>query len=127
MLTDTERAGLQASQGAYLPDTCRISRQIQALDSYGESPADADDFVEGPEIACGFAFGEGEVTGIDGLPVSVDGTLRLPVDTRLEESDRIRVVRRAGVELSPSLAFSIVPPVRLGPTAMVLKLKRVTR
>jgi hypothetical protein len=124
MLTDAERAALRATQEMYLPDTCRIVRRNLALDSYGEG---RNEDVDGPEIPCGFEPGGSEYSGIDGLPVEVDGTLRLPIGQWLTEQDRVRVLRRAGVALSPELEFSIVPPVRLGPTAIVLKLKRVTQ
>lgn len=105
-------------------DTCQILEYNgEALDSYGQQVQKY--FLRWPAIACGYSSKSSEVM-VDTQVFMSDGVLRLPIDTELENLDRIIVTYRHGVLMSDPLTFEILGQPMRGPSALVMNLKLVT-
>jgi rhamnose transport system permease protein len=78
-----------------MQDTCQIGVYSRTFDSFGE-PVPL--YTYGAAIVCGFdPKGGQENWRRDMTPVHIDATIRLPIDTALETTDRLKIITRFGV------------------------------
>lgn len=124
MLSAHELAEYRSDVVATMWDACVVQTYAAGTDTYGETGPGT--YSDGAAIACGFAWGRGERPGMNQIPLDVDATLRLSVATVVTANDRIKLTKRYEAALSPELVFSIVGPIEVGLSALVLRLKRVT-
>lgn len=122
--TTAELSRMQGTQDSAMQDTCQIGVYSRTQDGYG---APVPTYTYGTAIVCGFdPKGGQENWRRDMTPVHVDATVRLPIDTSLETTDRIKIVTRFGVTLSDPMVFEIIQIAQRGPSGLVLDLKEVT-
>jgi len=123
--TTTEIDRLQNAQEAAMQDLCVRLVYSADADDYG-NPAPTYSTGANVALACGLEHvSPAEVQSTGAVPV-IDARLRLPVDTVLDERDRIRVTYRYGEAMTSPQDFEIIGPVRRGPSGLVLDLKLVT-
>lgn len=118
-----ELGGLQAAQESAMQDTCIILEfEPGSADDYGiPDPV----WNAGESYDCGLDgrarreyMGEAQVEEYDAI-------LRLPIDAEVEQTDRIRITHRFGVELDDSVDYEIVAAPRRGPSGLLVTLKKV--
>jgi hypothetical protein len=114
---------MQGTYEAAMPDTCVRLAYSAILDSYGQpSPTWT---AAATSLPCGYNGKSTEV--MDGAQVVLtDGKMRLPMDTVLVTTDRIRLTHRYGVALSTPLVFDIIGAPAQGPMGVVVNLRLVT-
>ena len=125
MLSDLQMANMQAIQERSMADTCTIQRYQSSDDDYGNPKAA---WPDGWSVLCGLKHVDpDEVQGAGNVPI-IDARLRLSLDyvDMIDERDRIKITHRYGTALETPQVFSIVGPVKRGPTGIVLELKIVT-
>lgn len=120
----SEPESFQDTQESAMHDTCHILTATATVASrYGKKVVS---YAPGLPSPCGFQQGAGTNEVLDGANVVlVDAILRLPINTRITSIDRVRVTYRYGVAISPETYSVIGQPAR-GPSALVVKLERVT-
>lgn len=124
MFTTNDLATMRATQDAYMQDTCRILVYAAGTaDAYGEHSAPT--YTPGSSIRCGLDQRPGsERRGAKQTTIEYDATLRLPIDTALKETDRIRVTKRFG-ENTTDIDYEVSAPIQRGPSGIRLLLKKV--
>jgi len=120
--TTDELDRLQSTQESAMQDTCAIQTYSSMKDGYGNpKPVYQDAY----ESECGLEhLDPAEVQATGQVPI-IDAKLRLPLDTELDERDRIKITHRFGVELATPQMFEIDGPPEWGPSGLVLSLKAV--
>lgn len=116
-------ANMQAAQNGHMQDTCVIQTYSRTLDSYG-SPVET--YTDGPAIACGLEMTTGRENHRADMTVErIDATVRLPIGTSLQSTDRIKATRRFGTAIT-AIEFEIVGEVRCGPSGIRVDVSKVT-
>jgi len=118
--TSAELTRMRSTQDAAMQDTCQVLVYSSAADGYGNpSPT----YTAGDAIACGLELvSPSEKQASGDVPV-IDARLRLPIDTTIDERNRIQVTHRYGEELDTAQIFEIEGPVKRGPSGLVLDLR----
>ena len=128
---------LQSTQERAMQDQAVRLMYQETADSYG-NPAPhyqtmggetfpLDFPTEFADLACGLEHLNPEEVQDTGEVPRIIARLRLPIDTVIDERDRIQVTHRYGVPLDPAQVFEIVGPARRGPSGLVLDLALCTR
>lgn len=120
--SNSELSGMARTQEGAMMDSCLIfAHSSGALNAYGKK---ADVYAAGVASICGFdATGSGEV--LQGTEVlTIDAAIRLPVDTVIDDRDRIQVTKRFGKPVTP-IMFDVVGLPEMGPSGIVAKVRRV--
>ena len=120
-LLDTDLEFLRGIHDEHLQDTCDILRYL----SESKSPRGASVAVRSEEndVPCGFNGTSRKYLSPDMTIITVDATLRLPIDTQIGVHDRVRITHRHGEEVT-GLEFEVNgEPVR-GPAGIVVGLVR---
>ena len=121
--TAGELVRMRAVQDGAMQDTCRVLAYSSTPDAYNNPEAT---YTPGPEISCGLEMVSPDEVQASGHVPLIDALIRLPIDTILDERDRIQVTKQYGETLDTALTFEIVGPARRGPSGLYLDLKLVT-
>ena len=106
-------------------DACVVQAYTSNVNAVGD---DVPSYTDGSAIACGVRFSsdrEPERMTLDGTTYDVDATVRLPKGTSVDTRDRIKVTHRYGDALASPWVFLVLGMSQVGPTATVVKCKRV--
>lgn len=125
--TPGERARMQTTQVASLPDVCHLLTETPAGQDAHRRPIVT--WEAGPRLACGFSEVDraADAESVDGSESPIaDASLRLPRATEALITQRVLLVERSGAVLSPPLTYLITGDPAPGPTGLVLQLTRVT-
>lgn len=125
-LSAAELTGMRDTVESSFFDVCQLGTPTVAEDAAdpGADPG-ADTYDYGDAIACGFDPAvAGEAQDGSAAPL-VDAVLRLPVGTTVTEIYRVRLTQRHGETLDTAEDYRIEGPPERGPSALVLKLKRI--
>lgn len=120
--TAGELARLQDTQDGAMQDTCVVCSYSATQDDWGNPSAT---YTDGDALACGFEHGAPDEIQESGDVPRIDGRLRLPLGTTLDERDRVRVTHRYGVELTSAETYEVVGPARRGPSGLYVDLRLV--
>lgn len=124
--TDTELTRMRATQDGAMQDECYVrARTVYGPDTWGMDQVTYERRTGSP-VPCGVdptAPREAHGTGEVGL---IDVVLRLPLDTVVENGDRIELLSRYDEDLAAAEWYEIVGPVERGPSGFVLQLTRLT-
>jgi len=119
----SELAGLQSAQDAHMMDTCvRLVYTLGATDSHGKQ---AESWVVGATIDCGFYPGRSTEVMHWTEVVLTEAQIRLPISTVLNNRDRLRITHKHGVAITAETYEIVGQPLR-GPSGLLLNLRRVT-
>jgi hypothetical protein len=123
-LTQAELDGMRQTQTDHMNDECKILTYSETRDSFGQliatyTPAST-------STPCGLEM-KGGIISDDASKtiVEYDATLRLSYNVSFSLKDRIEITKRFGEALSPTLVYSVLSPVALGPSGIVVRLKKV--
>lgn len=122
--TSTELSRMQDAQEDAMQDMCvRMEYAQGSQDAHGKP---AETWTEGDSLSCGFdpAAKEEAMEGTE--VVMTDAVMRLPLDTTLDNRDRLKVTHRFGEELDTAETFEIIGEAERGPSGLVLNLRKVT-
>lgn len=104
-----------------MQDTCLILAYSSTTDTYGNPVAY---YAPGDATSCGLEHvNPREVQASGEVPV-IQARLRLPIDTSIDERDRVQITHRYGGAVTAQ-TFEIVGPVKRGPSGIVLNLRMV--
>lgn len=128
-LSATELAQMQATADDSMMDTCLIAESDldgSAVDWEGADPGDHGyDFSGASEVACGLNMPKAAESD-GGAQVSIaEGELRLPLDTAITPTSRVRVTERHGVTLSPVEDYAVLGEAHRGPANLLVAVKRI--
>ena len=106
-------------------DTCEIlSRTAGSANEYNEY--DAATYASGGTIVCGLDMRGGDERQQDNMTViQYDASVRLPFDTLVAETSRVKVLTRFGATLSAPLIYEVKMLLHRGPGGMRYGLKKV--
>lgn len=111
---------LRMHQEEVMQDTCVLMRYSETFDAM-HHPVPA--WTDGPMLACGLRQTAGQEVSADGrVLVSWPATLRLPIGTRIDLRDRVRIVLRFGQACTP-MVYGFAEPAQEGPSGLVIRLK----
>lgn len=80
----------------------------------------------GAELSCGFDASQSDET-VDGAEATItDAVIRVPVGTSVNADDRIKITVRNFATLGTPEIYAVVGAPRLGMTALLCNVKRVT-
>lgn len=123
IFSEDELAGMQATQESAMMDTCVLMRYSEALDAINHP---VPTWTDGESMLCGLDMTGGtEQRGSQRVIVRWDAVIRLPLDTVIDLRDRIRITHRFGQALASGLVYEIAGPAEIGPSGIVLPLKKV--
>jgi len=125
--SSTELTRMRSAQDGAMQDVCRIGVYRESTDGYGnpDTTSPEDLWVYGEEQICGMEHVRPqEAQGTGEVPV-IDARIRLPVDTEIDERNRIRVKERYNEDLDEAQVFEIEGPVRRGPSGLVVECRLV--
>lgn len=126
--TTTELERMQGTQVQAMQDVCVILEHVDGVtDEYG-MPVPV--WIEGPVTECGYDGRRHLEAGVPaGTPTTqvemTDGRLRLPIDTRIEITDRVRLTHRFGVMLATPIMYELTGEPRRGPSGLVVDVQKV--
>lgn len=123
-LRETELTHLQAFAEETMQDECYILRRSRTQGDLGGPvetyTADRD------AIRCGFKpTGQTQRVGAMLSVTDVDATLRLPIDTSIDTSCRVKITRRHGADVTDE-TFEVMSEPRRGPSAITVDLQRIS-
>lgn len=123
-LQSEELDRLQSNQASSLMDAGKIYTYSDgATDSYG---LPAPSYTAGSAIACGYKSRSTREVQQGNETITVDAELRLTHGTTITSKDRFELTKRYGEALSPTLMFYVIGLPAIGPSGVVVNLKRVT-
>lgn len=103
-------------------DICVIQTFTETPDSVGQLIRT---WSDGDPLMCGFdPTGGSETRSVDKTTVKADATIRLPIDTAVAATYRIKVIMRYGEAIEP-IVYGILEEPERGPSGLVLRLERV--
>lgn len=117
----TELERMQGVQEGAMQDTCIILQYAAGSGDYGYGQPT---YTTGATVACGLNHKAREVMQ-DTQVVLTDAVLRLPIDTAVDNLDRVKVTKRYGMAITPETYEILGQPDR-GPSGLVLNLRRVS-
>lgn len=120
--TPTELTRMQTTQDSAMQDTCRIGVYRSVEDGYNNPTPE---YVYSEALACGVEHVRvDEVQGTGAVP-ELDARIRLPIETVIDERDRVMVTKRYGVAIANPAIYEIEGPVKRGPSGLVLECREV--
>lgn len=122
--TSAELTDMRTAQDGHMMDTCYLQTYSRTFNTFGE-PVETWTDAEN-STACGLEMKPGrELRMKDKTPVEYDAIIRLPIATVPDEKDRIKITKRFGETITPSLVFEIVAPIQRGPSGIRLLLRKI--
>ena len=125
VLQAEEMVRLQGTQEGAMMDRCELLEfQKGAVDAYG-MPSEL--YMSQGSTACGFdPTAQDEV--LEGTQVVItDAKLRLPVDTQIENLDRVRITHRLGTLQAEQPVYELIGEARMGASGIVCGLRLATK
>lgn len=124
-LSAAQISQMQTVQADLMADTCVIQSRSATADSYGEMIAS---YTDGDAIACGFSYAgdRHKFRAPDMTLQTTDAELRIPLTETIGERDRVKLTKRMGTTLGTALVFEVNGPIRRGPSAYLVPLRKVT-
>lgn len=123
MLTAAELARMRTVANESMLDTCTILTPSFSTDAIGGQIAE---WQESAAQDCGVSFAANqERTTQAGVAVQVEVVVRLPVTTQLTSQQRIKLTHRYGTALLTPWLFEVLGQPETGPTALVVRCRRV--
>jgi len=125
-----ELSRMRAVQAGAMQDTCRVLAYSAGEDEYG-NPAVT--YTAQDAVACGFRYLTPREIQASGEVPALEVELRLPLDTDISDTDRVRVVERYAEPASETDDdvdfgdYEVVGPVKRGPTGLLVRLRSVIR
>ena len=120
--TTTQLTRMQSLYTSSLQDVCRIGSYYETEDSYGLPTAS---YYYGERQYCGIELVSPKEEQNSGEVPVIDAVLRLPIDTDIDEHDRIRLIERYNATMDDDIVFEIEGPIRRGPSGIRLALRKV--
>jgi hypothetical protein len=128
--TTTELSRMQGGQEEAMMDTCVIFHYLDGVtDKYG---VPVPTFIEGSVSECGLdpdpkPEWNAPAAGGDQTQVQAgEARIRLPIDTRIGNKDRVRITHRFGELLDIALDYELTSELRQGPSGLVASCRVVT-
>lgn len=119
--SEKEKAKMRAEALAHMSDRCFIQDKIKATNGVGD---DVSVWASrSQETPCGFEMKAGGEYIDNKFVTTHDATIRLPYDTFLTSSNKIKLVSFRGEPVD--LLFEVVSPAQMGISAITAKLKRI--
>jgi len=122
VLTNNELTRMQETQNGAMQDTCIILDYSSVSNDWGNPTQSY--ILRTSAISCGFEPVKTSETHGSGEVPLFDARLRLPINTTIDAIDRIRITHRYGVSID-NQDYSIVGPVKRGPSGLVLNIKKI--
>jgi len=124
MFTSADLQNMRIAQNEHMQDICNIlARTAGTLNEYNEQ--DAPTYATRSISACGLDMKSGaERNNASNTVVNYDAVLRLPLSTKIDETDRIEVTARYA-EYPDTLTFEIVSPIQRGPSGIRVLLRKI--
>jgi len=115
---------MRSSQEAHMMDRCIIQTySAGALNDHQEY--DSPTYTDSAPWPCGLDSRPGRLThGNDQTSIEWDATLRLPVTTPLQETDRIQIIERFGRPVDP-ITYEIAGPIQRGVSGIRIRLRKI--
>jgi len=115
---------MRETQTDHMLDECVIlSYSAGTVNAFNE--ADAPIYTAGDAIICGLDMRSGSERHAPEMTViEYDGVLRLPLNTSLKETDRVRIISRFG-EFHEFPTYEIVSPIQQGPSGLRIILRKL--
>ena len=125
VFTSDELSRMRGTQDGAMQDQCVIQRYVAAqADDYGLGGQPS--YSADAPIACGFKPASVHEI-MDSTQVAVKAAeLRLPIDTVIDNRDRIQITERFGETLLSPDVYRIIGQPKRGPSGLVLQLDTVT-
>jgi head-tail adaptor len=118
-----ELAAMAATQKSAMMDTCTLLvRSTSGVDEYGLPIVS---WVDGETLRCGLDMRASREM-LNAEAHVYDARLRLPIDTRVSNVDRVRITDRFGELLHAPMYFDFIGEPRWGPSGIVIDLRTVT-
>jgi hypothetical protein len=116
-----ELTAMQEAQEAAMMDSGDLLMRFgtDRVDEYGMPVVE---WTEEAVIDCGLDLRASEEM-LNAEAHYYDARLRLPIDTDVDNVDRVRITKRFGVMLAEELTFEVIGEARRGPSGLVLDLK----
>ena len=127
MLTTSELQAMQTTAAASMLDICVIQTLTVVTNAIGEdtyTPVDGQVYTCAVTCAVQWVTNQ-EARRPDGVMSQVEAQIRLPVNATVATTQRIKVTHRYGVQLGAPWVFEVLGEPELGPTAVVVKGRRV--
>jgi len=113
---------MQVTQETAMQDTCRIGAYRSAEDGYNNP---VPEYVYGAEVVCGVEHVRPDEVQDTGAVPALDVRIWLPIDTDVDERDRVMVIERYGVAIADPAIYEIEGPAKRGPSGLVLECREV--
>ena len=120
--TSAELTRMRSTQDGAMQDVCRVGAYQATDDGYNLPSVE---YIYGDEVTCGLELVHPSEEHSSGEVPIIDARLRLPIDTAIDERDRIRVEQRYNEALTTAQVYEIEGPVKRGPSGLVLELRLV--
>lgn len=123
--TTDDLAMMRETQTDHMLDECVVlSYAAGTRNEFNE--ADAPSYTDSDPMPCGLDMRpSSERHGQEMTAIQFDATLRLPINTEVKETDRIRIISRFGL-YPGELTYEIVSPIQRGPSGIRVILRKVT-
>lgn len=124
MFSQADLAAMQDVQESHMGHTCVLQTLIGTTDVYGQ-PGTV--FIEGQPMQCGLEWTSTQRAAAGRGPVlEIDARLRLPLGAGavVNPQQRVKVTHLYGLELVQPWVFTVVGQPQVGPSCVVLELKR---
>lgn len=125
-LTAVQLAQMREAQRRHMGDTVHILERVRDTDPSEFGRYDGLHWASVGAVTCGFKYvRKYEQMGASKVPAA-DAICRLSQDVDLESTDRLLLVCIAGEALADPETYEVLAGPRIGPTGLVVELKRVT-
>ena len=122
-LTAIELSRMQGAQVDAMMDACVLMTYSESLNSINH-PVPA--WTDGPILVCGLDMTGGQEMRSGGkVVVTWEARIRLPLGTRFDLRDRIRVALRFGQPTDNNTVYGFDGPAQEGPSGIVVPIKKV--
>jgi hypothetical protein len=124
--SSSEMRWMQRIQEGAMQDTCIVMDYSQGdLDDYGN--VSNPEYTDSEPTRCGLDP-QSQTEVMDGTQVIVsDAALRLPLNTAIDNLDRVRITHRFGSALATPIIYEVIGQPAQGPSGIVVQLRSVTR
>ncbi len=121
VFTADELDRMRSTQEDAMQDTCIVLTPVDRQDDWG-NPVSG--WTESEDTPCGYRPMSPREVQASGLVPEIVGQLRLAHDTVITSRCRVRLTKRFGGFLSSAETFEVTGPIQLGPSGMIVYLKR---
>lgn len=124
-LSPGELADFRETQTDAMMDSCVLCPRVRTENTKGEQVDTWPDPSPAVEIVCGLDMRPGsEVERQTMVVTNWDATLRMPIDTTVDQTYRIKITKRFSESIT-AIYFEAAGPVQRGPSGIRIRLKKV--